>query len=105
MVLRIYFGAKLSAVHRARAFLMQQLNRMFYALAFLTRAAAVSPQTRVTAADLEAVPRFGEVRGELASQSTPAGRLRAGTILLGEMRRNLESPRFAAALRVVDPAG
>jgi thiamine kinase-like enzyme len=105
MVLRIYFGPQLTDEHRARAFLMQQLNRLFYALVLLNGAAAARPQTRLSGALLAATPRFSEVRGELGSLATPAGRLRFGCVFLNEMKWNLQSPRFAEALGLLAPAG
>ena len=100
MVLRIYFGESLNEYQRARAFLMQQLNRMFYALVLLNSVAAAKPRTRLTAAQLS-TPRFSEVRGDLSSVAAHEGRLRFGCVFLNEMKWHLQSPRFAEALRLV----
>jgi hypothetical protein len=100
MLLRIYFGVHLTDRHRARLFLMQQVNRMCYAMVLLNSVAAAAPQTRVSAA-LLAVPRFSELRSELGSLSTHAGRLRFGCVFLNEVKCNLQSPRFAEALGII----
>ena len=79
MVLRLYFGENLSDYQRARAFLIQPLNRMFYAMVLLNAVATAKPHTRLTAANLT-TPRFGEVRGDLSTagdaRGAPAFRLR-----------------------------
>lgn len=100
MLLRIYFGVHLTDRHRARLFLMQQVNRMCHAMELLNSVAAAAPHTQLSAA-LLAVPRFSELRGELASLSTQAGRLRFGCVFLNEVKCNLQSPRFAEALGIV----
>lgn len=101
MMLRIYFGARLTDEHRARAFLMQQLNRLFHALLLLNGVAASRPRTRLTGALLESAPRFSAVRDELHSLATARGRLRLACVFLNEMKWNLQSPRFAEALRLL----
>jgi thiamine kinase-like enzyme len=101
MVLRIYFGPMLTDYHRARLFLMQQVNRMFYAMVLLNSVAAAKPQTRLTAANL-ATPRFHEVRHDLAALATHDGRLRFGCVFLNEMLSNLKSRRFAEAVDTVN---
>jgi len=104
MVLRIYFGSQLTDAHRARAFLLQQLNRLFCALKLLNGVAAGTPQTRLTAELLSAAPRFSEVRQEWGSPATDRGRLRLAGVVLEEMKSSLQSPRFAEALRVLASA-
>ncbi len=74
MVLRLYFGEHLTDRHRAHAFVMQQLNRMFQAVALLNA---------------------------VGSPTTHAERLRFAGGLLNEMKEHLQSPRFAEARRLI----
>ena len=53
LVLQSYFGDALNDLHRARYFLMQQANRMFYAMVVLNFVAAAAPATKLTAADMK----------------------------------------------------
>ncbi len=101
VVLGTYFGRVLGDYHRARLFLMRQVNWMFYAAVLLNSVAAEKPHTRLTAATL-ATPRFREVRGDMASLATHDGRERYGCIFLNEMRWNLKSPRFPQAIALVN---
>jgi len=93
IVLQTYFGPKLNDYHKARFFLMRQVNRMFYAMVLLNSVAAVEPGIRLKRTSLT-VPRFHEVRGEMASLASHAGRIRFGCVFLNEMRCNIQNPRF-----------
>ncbi len=53
VILQSYFGAATSDVHRARLFLMQQVNRIFYAMVILNFVAAARPETKLTASDIK----------------------------------------------------
>jgi thiamine kinase-like enzyme len=97
LVLRTYFGSGLDQYHRARFFLMQQANRMFYAMVLLNSVAATAPATRLTAACLS-TPRYNEVRGEMALLATHNGRLRFGCVFLTEVLYHLRSRRFAESV-------
>jgi len=97
IVLRGYFGNELKHHHRARFFLMQQVNRAFYAMVLLHSAAAADPGTRLTEQSLR-TPRFHEVRGEMTALATPEGRKRFGCVFLNEAMHHLQSRRFTAAV-------
>ncbi len=97
LVLRGYFGGAVDEAVQARLFLMQQVNRLFYAAMLLSAAAAERPGLSVTAEEL-AAPRFAAVRGEMATLATYEGRRRFGCVFLGEALHQMRSARFEAAL-------
>lgn len=100
IVLHTYFGSDLNHRHRARFFLMQQVNRAFYSMVLLKSVAAAKPATRLTEQSLR-TPRFREVRGELAVLATPEGRRRFACVFLNEAMHHLQSRRLAEALTAI----
>ena len=100
MVLHTYFGSELNRRHRARFFLMQQVNRAFYSMVLLNSVAAAKPATRLTEQSLR-TPRFYEVRNELAVLATPEGRRRFACVFLSEAMHHLQSRRLAEALTAI----
>ena len=100
LVLQSYFGAALNDLHRARFFLMQQANRMFYAMVVLNFVAAAAPATKLTAADIKGV-RWSEVRGEMAGINTNETKVRFASALLNEALLAFQSPRFSQAIALV----
>lgn len=103
LILRGYFGDALSDHHRARFFVVRQVNRLFYAMALLGSVLAARPQTRL-GADCMDVPRFAQALGELPTLATVEGRQRFGCIFLNEVRHQVRSPRFAEARAVLAAA-
>jgi aminoglycoside phosphotransferase (APT) family kinase protein len=97
LILDAYFARPMRADERARAFLMRQVNRLFYAAMMLGAAAREQPGLRLDAARL-ATPRFAEARGEMASLTSQDGRIRFGCVFLNEATIGMESPAFEAAL-------
>lgn len=65
-MLQTYFGSGLKHYHRARLFLMQQANRIFYAMVIFNFIAAANPETRLKRSDLKRI-RLSEVLGEMAN--------------------------------------
>ncbi|MGC1303925.1 MAG: phosphotransferase, partial [Caulobacteraceae bacterium] len=96
LILQTYFGQALDDHRRARLFLMQQVNRLFYSAMLLNAAVAVQPELKLTAEDLR-TPRFSEIRGEAASMATQAGRARFACAFLKEAAHAFESPRLTWA--------
>jgi aminoglycoside phosphotransferase (APT) family kinase protein len=97
LILQAYLGAPPSARQLAKLFLMQQLNRLFYAAMLLQAARASLPNLALTDADL-AVPRLAEIRHKMASMATPDGKARFACVFLSEAARACASPRFAEAV-------
>jgi len=104
LVLQSYFGAALNDLHRARFFLMQQANRMFYAMVVLNFVAAAAPATRLTAAEMKGI-RWSEVRGEMARINTNETKVRFACALLNEVLLAFQSPRFNQAIALVKGSG
>lgn len=100
IVLRAYFGIELNHYHRARLFLMQQVNRVFYAMVLLKSVAAAKPGVHLTERSLR-TPRFHEMYGELGTLATLEGRTRFGCVFLNEAIHHLRSPRFAEAVGAI----
>ena len=100
LVLQSYFGAALNDLHRARFFLMQQANRMFYAMVVLNFVAAAAPATKLTAADMKGI-RWSEVRAEMAGINTNETKVRFAFALLNEALLAFQSPRFSQAIALV----
>lgn len=100
LVLESYFGAALNDLHRARFFLMQQANRMFYAMVVLNFVAAAEPAIKLTAAGMKGI-RWSEVRGEMARINTTETKVRFAGALLNEALLAFQSPRFSQAVAQV----
>jgi len=100
LVLQSYFGAALNDIHRARFFLMQQANRIFYAMIMLIFVAAVHPEIKLTVADLKKT-RLNEVRGEMAQMSTHETKIRFVCAFLNEALHDFQSPKFLKAIALM----
>jgi aminoglycoside phosphotransferase (APT) family kinase protein len=96
LILQAYFGAAPDDDCRARLFIMQQANRLFYAAMLLNAAAAERPGFRVAAANLHAL-RLDEIRAEMASMASFDGRVRFAQAFLNAAAHDFESARFAWA--------
>jgi thiamine kinase-like enzyme len=100
LILETYFGAPLNDIHRARLFLMQQVNRTFYAMVMLNYVASAHPETRLTAHDLKA-SNWSDVRGELNQIATSGTKVRLACSLLNEASHVFKSPRFSKAIETI----
>lgn len=97
LILETYLAAPPSARQRAKLFVMQQLNRLFYAAMLLQAAVAARPGLKLADSDL-ATPRLSDIRHEMASMATPEGKARFACVFLNEAAHACASPRFAEAL-------
>jgi hypothetical protein len=104
LVLAAYFGDQLDDRVRARFFLMQQVNRLFYAAMLIGSVAAERPGLTLSA-DKMITPRFAVLRSDMASLTTADGRLRFGCAFLNEALHHMRSPGFSAALAIVGQGG
>ena len=100
LVLQSYFGAALNDLHRARYFLMQQANRMFYAMVVLNFLAAAQPGIKLSAADMKGV-RWSEVRKEMAGINTNETKARFAFAMLNEVLIASQSAMFNQAIALV----
>jgi thiamine kinase-like enzyme len=100
LMLQAYFGSGLNDYHRARLFLMQQANRIFYAMLIFNFVAAAHPGTRLKAADLGRT-RLSEVIAEMANFQEQPDKARFACAFLHEALIAFESPAFEKALAVV----
>ena len=101
LILREYFGDALGDYHRARALLMQQVNRMYYAVMMLNMASMATPGFRVTEAELD-MRSFQEIRSEMAPVSSGQdARIKFACVLLRDALRDMEGPPFRGALSTV----
>jgi aminoglycoside phosphotransferase (APT) family kinase protein len=97
LVLRSYFGDEPTGEQRARAYLMRQLNRIYYGSMMLQLAVMAQPGFRLTSADLD-TRSFREVRPGLAPVSTEEGRIRFACVFLNDALKQIGSARFREAL-------
>lgn len=101
LILRAYFGDALSDYHRARALLMQQVNRLYYAVMMLNMASMATPGFRVSEAELE-TRSFQEMRGEMAAVSSGQdARIKFACVLLRDALVFMESAQFRESLATV----
>jgi hypothetical protein len=100
VILQCYFGAATSDVHRVRLFLMQQVNRIFYAMVILNFVAAARPETKLTASDIKEA-KFSEVRGELGQVSTVEIKILLACALLNGVAQDCQSSKFREALALM----
>jgi thiamine kinase-like enzyme len=100
IILQNYFGAATSDVHRARLFLMQQVNRIFYAMVTLNFVAAARPETKLTASEFKEA-EFSEVRDQPGQASPIETKLLLACALLKDVTRDCQGPRFRRALALV----
>jgi hypothetical protein len=100
LMLHAYFGSGLKDYHRARLFLMQQANRIFYAMVIFNFIAAAHPETRLKRSDLKRI-RFNKVLGEMANLQAQPDKIRFACAFLHEALVAFESPAFAKAIALV----
>lgn len=100
VILQSYFGAATGDVHRARLFLMQQVNRIFYAMVILNFVAAARPETKLTARGIKKA-KFSEVRGELDQVSTLETKIRLASALLKDVAQDCQSSKFREAVALM----
>lgn len=99
ILLRQYFGAALDEYRRARFFLMQQVNRIFYGVALLNIIAIDDPKARLTAADL--APDSNDLNQAMVSVTTPAGQARFAGTCFAQALQHMKSQRFRDAMAIV----
>ena len=99
-VLEAYLGKPPDDYQRARLFLMQQINRMFYAMILMKLVSKTQPQTRLTAKDLKA-PRFRDIRQEMATLTNYEGQKRFACVFLSDALEHMQSNRFEGALALM----
>jgi aminoglycoside phosphotransferase (APT) family kinase protein len=101
LILRSYFGDSLRDYHRSRAFLMQQVNRIYYAVMMLNMAPLATPGFHVSEAELE-TRSLEEMRGEMAPVSSGQdARIRFACVLLRDTLAFMETPSFEKALAAI----
>ena len=100
LMLQAYFGSGLKDYHRARLFLMQQANRIFYAMVIFNFVAAAHPETRLKGSDLKRI-RLSEVLGEMANLQAQPDKTRFACAFLHEALVAFESPAFGKAIALV----
>jgi hypothetical protein len=100
VMLQAYFGSELKDYHRARLFLMQQANRIFYAMVIFNVIAAANPETKLKLSDLKRL-RLNEVLGEMTNLQAEPNKIRVACAFLHEALVAFESPAFAKAIALV----
>ncbi len=100
IILQSYFGADPSDSHRARLFLMQQVNRIFYAMVILNFVAAARPEAKLTASHIKEA-KFSEVRGELGQVSTVEIKILLACALLNEVAQDRQTSKFRQAVALM----
>jgi thiamine kinase-like enzyme len=100
-ILQCYFGAATSDVHRARLFLMQQLNRIFYATVTLNFVAAARPETKLSANHFKEA-KFSNLRDELGQVPTLETRILHACTLLNDVAQDCQSSRFREAVALMN---
>ena len=100
VLLEAYFGNTLNDLHRARFFLMQQINRTFYAMVMLNYVAAVQPGRKLALTALRE-SSWTESRSELKDISNDDTKARLACALLNEVMQTFGSSRYSDALEKV----
>jgi hypothetical protein len=99
--LQRYFGESAGEYRLARFFLMRQVAHIFYAMVFLSLAAAAG---KAIDTNLEAPDFRGFHRRILAGQVSLAdadAKLHYGLVHLKQIQQNMRTPRFQHALQIV----
>jgi aminoglycoside phosphotransferase (APT) family kinase protein len=99
--LQRYFGEPAGEYRLARFFLMRQVMHMFYAMVFLSLAAAAG---KATDTSLDAPDFRGFHRRMLAGEVSLAdadAKLQYGLIHLKQFQQNIQTPRFRDAVQIV----
>jgi hypothetical protein len=89
---------ELTETHRARLFLMQQANRLFYAMVTLNFVAAARPEMRLTKGDIEEAAQNIKASEELGRSSNPETKAKLACALLNDVLRGFESSNYTSAL-------
>jgi aminoglycoside phosphotransferase (APT) family kinase protein len=82
----------------ARAYLMRQVNRLFYGAMLLMAAMRRGQGKPVTEAELASIPLFTAIRHEMPSLATAEGQRRLGCAFFKEGVAGMADPAFDAAL-------
>jgi thiamine kinase-like enzyme len=104
LYLNEYFGGELDDYKRARFFLMQQVNHVFYAMVLLNLAAlGKKPGTKLQpSADIPRLRGAYElVLADRLSLKTCEGQFLMGQMFLNEALLGLTSPRFDSSLKIM----
>lgn len=100
-LLTAYLGHAPDAREAARAFLVRQVNRLFYGCMLLMTAQRSRPDLKVSAEEMAAIPPFTAIRHEMPTLATPEGQVRLGCAFFNEGAAAMASPAFEAALAEV----
>jgi hypothetical protein len=100
LILQCYFGAATSDLHRARLFLMQQVNRIFYAMVTLNFVAAVRPETKLTASHFKQA-KPSDLGGELGQVPRLENRILRACALLNHVAQDCQSSKFREAVALI----
>jgi len=101
VILRGYFGDALTDYHRSRAFVMQQVNRIYYAAMLLNLASMSTPGFRVTEAEID-TRSFKEMRGEMDQvASGQNAQIKFACVFLRDALASMESPPFEKAIAAI----
>ena len=96
-LLRQYFGTPITDLHRSRLFLMQQANRIFYAMVNLNVVAAAQPDLRLTIKSLREAKN--RTRPEPDTRGGNETKLWQACTLLNETLQDLKAPSSGWPLR------
>jgi aminoglycoside phosphotransferase (APT) family kinase protein len=106
--LQRYFGEPAGEYRLARFFLMRQVAHIFYAMVFLSLAAAAGKAIDMTIDSIQDAPDFrGMHRRILAGEVSLAdadAKLQYGLVHLKQIQQNMQTPRFQDALQIVSNA-
>ena len=100
LILQCYFGAATSDVHRARLFLMRQVNRIFYATVTLNFVAAARPETKLSANHFKEA-KFSNLRDEPGQVPTLETRILYACALLNDVAKDCQSSKFREAVALM----
>jgi len=100
-ILTAYLGHAPSPYEAARAFLMRQVNRLFFGSLLLMTVTRERPGLVISEAEVAAIPPFTAIRHEAPTLATPEGRVRLGLAFINEGVAAMASPAFEAALQAV----
>jgi thiamine kinase-like enzyme len=100
VILQSYFGAATSDVHRARLFLMQQVNRIFYAVVTLNFVAAARPGTKLKANDFKKA-KLSDLREGGGQVFTLETKILRACALLNDVAQDCQSSKFRKAIALM----
>ncbi len=100
-LLTTYLGQKPDAREAARAYLMRQVNRLFYGSMLLMAAMQRGQGQTVGDKEWAAIPPFSNIRHEMASLSTAEGQRRLGCAFFKEGVAGMADPAFDQTLSIL----